>query len=168
MSENLKREEISGIFEKAKALSNADKMAVRRAYRLPRNWFNPIQDLMYEKIFGNAKIYPSEFAMSLIALYVKNGCNPGKKRFELCLKDIYDNSGQGIKNDIGYFLDDRDKKSFCESILRYMEMRKDAEINLPELLYDTQNWSYKIRNRWIKTIAGTYEPDSESDTEAEA
>lgn len=153
--------DVISIFEKVKALSDDDKMLLRRAWKIPFNRLRMPQKALLFNIIGNDNIaiYKMDFLSDMMATYIKQGCESGRP-FECVLKTMYDAGNAAAKQKIGYMIDERDKRILINYVTRYVELcSKENNIDIIKLTSDVLNWSYKTKDEWTKTIAGIYKEE---------
>ena len=150
-------EEIRDIFKKAKAYEQKEQIQLRRAYGLPYERMSAGQKVIYHSISGDViPKYQTEFIISMLALYVKNGCVNGSMKFQSYLKRLYKDGSPSTRQGIEYMIDERDVRMLMSMVLRYLNTaEKNVKIDLIQLTADMLAWGKNTKTIWIKTIAGT-------------
>lgn len=68
---------------------------------------------------------------------------------------MYNAGSASVKQKIGYMIDEQDRYVLFDYIYRYAKIfSKDHSIDIVKLTADILNWSYSVKNDWIKVIAG--------------
>ena len=154
--EERKEIDIPAIFEKIKELDNEKKMQFKRAANVSFENLQTTQritffNLLDDDSMGKAK---SEFLIYMMSMFVKQDCQTGKP-FEKLLAEMYNAGSASVKQKIGYMIDEQDRYVLFDYIYRYAKIfSKDHSIDIVKLTADILNWSYSVKNDWIKVIAG--------------
>lgn len=154
--EERKEIDIPAIFEKIKELDNEKIMQLKRAANVSFENLQTTQritffNLLDDDSMGKAK---SEFLIHMMSMFVKQDCQTGKP-FEKLLAEMYNAGSASVKQKIGYMIDEQDRYVLFDYIYRYAKIfSKDHSIDIVKLTSDILNWSYSVKNDWIKVIAG--------------
>lgn len=162
------REQVDMILERVKALDNAKKIQLRRAYNVSFDELRGFQQITIKNILKDTPWcyagYMSDFIVDMCGIYVQQECKEGDP-FEYCLHEIYDEGSAAVQQKIGYLIDEDEKAILIRYIKRYIKMcKKGTKIDTAKLMTDILCWPYyNTRNEWIDVIAGVKKIDKKKE-----
>ena len=166
------REQVDMILERVKALDNAKKIQLRRAYNVSFDELRGFQQITIKNILKDTPWcyagYMRDFIVDMCGIYVQQECKEGDP-FEYCLHEIYDEGSAAVQQKIGYLVDEDEKAVLIRYIKRYIKMcKKGTKIDTAKLMTDILCWPYyNTRNEWVDVIAGVKKIDKKKEKKRE-